>query len=481
MSELTLKEKTAKGLFWGGFSNSVQQLLNLIFGIFLARLLTPSDYGVIGMLAVFIAVANSIQESGFTAALANRKVFRHEDYNAVFWFSFLTGLTLYLLLFFCAPLIADFYNTPILVPLSRFLFLGFVISSCGTAHSAILFKRMMVKEKAKASIIALFCSGITGITLAYNGMAYWGIAVQQITYISIVNLLFWFYSPWRPTLSFHFKPIKEMFPFSVKLLITNVFHYINDNIFAILLGRFYSTQEVGYYAQANKWTSMGYSLISNMVSGVSQPILVETSSNVERQKNIFRKLLRFTAFISFPAMFGFALIAPEFIVITVTSKWQESVPIIQILCLWGAFVPITTLYTNLLISKGKSNIFMWNTIAQSIVQLIVLLSTISHGILVMTTIYTIINIVWLFIWHTFVKSQIGLTLLEALKDMMPYLLLSATVVAVSYFLTLSLHNIYILLLLKIICAATLYVTVLWFSKSSIFLESIQFIRNKSRK
>ena len=141
MSE-SLKEKTARGLFWGGISNSLYQLLGLFFGIFLARLLTPDDYGMIGMLTIFSAVANSIQESGFTQALTNRKDAGQDDYNAVFWFSLCTGGVLYLLLFFCAPLIANFYHTPALVPLARFLFLGFLISSAGTAHNAILFKNL---------------------------------------------------------------------------------------------------------------------------------------------------------------------------------------------------------------------------------------------------------------------------------------------------------------------------------------------------
>lgn len=480
MSEQSLKEKTAKGLFWGGFSNGIQQLLNLVFGIFLARLLTPDDYGIIGMLAVFSAVANSIQESGFTAALTNKTVFRHADYNAVFWFSFFTGLCLYCILFFCAPLIAAFYHTPQLVPLSRFLFLGFLISSCGTAHNAVLFKKMMVKEKAKASIIALLCSGIIGVSMAYWGMAYWGMAVQQITYISVVNLLLWFYSPWRPTFSFNFAPIKEMLPFSIKLLITNIFHYINDNIFAILLGRFYAAQEVGYYTQGNKWTSMGFSLISNMVNGVSQPILVETSGEAERQKNIFRKIVRFTAFVSFPAMFGLALIANEFIIIAVTDKWQPCVPIMQVLCIWGAFVPITYMFSNLLISKGKSNVFMWNTIGQSIVQLIVLLSTLSLGILTMVSIYTTINIGWLLIWRYFAAKQMSLTLMEMVKDISPYLFITVAVVAATYFLTLGVANIYLLLLLKTIIAATLYIGVMWVSRSVIFFETLRFILKKYR-
>lgn len=481
MSEPSLKERTAKGLFWGGFSNSIMVLLNLIFGIALSRLLDANDYGMIGMLAVFAAIANSIQESGFRAALTNKKEFLHKDYNAVFWFSFFTGLTLYLILFLCAPLIAEFYEKPQLIPLARVLFLGFFISSCGTAQDAILFKKLMVKERAQTMVCALAISGTAGVIMAFNGMGYWGIVVQQLTYTSIVNLLFWYFSPWRPTLSFNFTPIREMLPFSIKLLITNIFHYINDNIFSILLGKFYSSSEVGYYSQANKWTAMGFSLISNMVNGVSQPVLVETSSEIERQKNIFRKILRFTAFISFPAMFGLALVANEFIVIAVTDKWQPSVPIMQILCIWGAFVPITYIFSNLLISKGKSNIFMWNTICQCVVQLIVLIASISQGILAMVTLYSVINIAWIAIWFYFVKKQIAITIWETCKDISPYLLASITVMGTSYFLTLGFHNLYILLILKIIIAVSLYCFIMWIAKSVIFMESIQFIIKKCRK
>ena len=192
-------------------------------------------------------------------------------------------------------------------------------------------------------------------------------------------------------------------------------------------------------------------------------------------------MLRFTAFVSFPSMFGLALIANEFIVIAVTAKWQACVPIMQILCIWGAFVPITYMYSNLLISKGKSNLFMWNTIAQSLVQLTILLCTISQGILVMVAIYTVINIGWLLIWHYFVNKQIHITLWEALKDITPYLLISIAVIGASHFLTLGFHNLYVLLILKITIAVSLYIFIMWIGKSVIFFESVQFIRKKLQK
>lgn len=479
MSE-SLKEKTANGLFWGGISNGLQQLLGLFFGIFLARLLTPDDYGMIGMLSIFSVVANSIQESGFTAALTNRKDAKHDDYNAVFWFSLCTGILLYIILFFCAPLISDFFRTPALAPLARFLFLGFLISSCGTAHSAILFKNLRVKERAKAVITAITISGITGVIMAYNGMAYWGIATQSITYILIYNLFIWHYSSWRPTWSFNFQPIREMLPFSIKLLVTNVFHHINDNIFSVLLGRFYNKQDVGYYTQANKWTNMGQTMITGIVNGVSQPIMVEVGEETDRQRKVFRKILRFTAFISFPVMLGLALIAPEFITITITDKWLPSASIMQILCIWGAFIPINYIYTNLLISRNKSDIFMWNTIAQNLVQLAVLLLTVSYGILVMASIYVTINILWLFIWHYYIWKQIRLSLFDVIKDIAPYLLITIAVLILTNYTTSSIVNIYLRLVSKIGMAAILYLSVLWGSNSVIFKECINYL-SKNKK
>ena len=210
MAEQTLKEKTAKGLFWGGLSNGVQQLLNALFGLVLARVLDASDYGMVGMLAIFSAIASTIQESGFTAALTNQKEIKHEDYNAVFWFSSLTGVLFYLILFFCAPLIAEFYDKPELIGLSRIVFLGFLFGGFGIASNAYLFKTLMVKERAKIDIVSLICSGFIGVTLALNGFAYYGLAVQTITYIGIGSLLKFIYAPWKPTFQIDLHPLKLM-------------------------------------------------------------------------------------------------------------------------------------------------------------------------------------------------------------------------------------------------------------------------------
>lgn len=298
----SLKEKTAKGLFWSGINNGAMQLLNLIFGIVTSRILNDTDYGMIGMLSIFSLIAASLQESGFTSALANKKEIRHEDYNAVFWFSSAISVTLYLILFFCAPLIADFYDNENLIPLARYAFLGFVISSLGISQNAYLFRNLMVKQKTIASISGLAVSGIVGIIMACLGCSYWSIATQSIVYISVLNICLWSFSPWRPTLKFSFKPLKGMVNFSAKLMITNIFNHINNNLFSIILGKYYSEKEVGQFNQANKWNYMGHSFISSMVGSVAQPMFNQVGSDQTRQQRVFRKMLRFTAFIAFPSM-----------------------------------------------------------------------------------------------------------------------------------------------------------------------------------
>lgn len=475
MAESSLKEKTAKGLLWGGLSNGAQQLLNLFFGIFLARLLTPEDYGMVGMLSIFSLIAGSLQESGFTAALANKREVSHKDYNAVFWFS--TGLSacLYLILFFCAPLIARFYQRPELTALARYSFLGFFVASLGIAHSAYLFRNLMVKQKALSVTIGLMASGTVGVTMAWLGFAYWGIATQSIVYVGVINLCYWCFSPWRPSLSFDLSPLKGMIAFSSKLLVTNIFNHINNNIFSVILGKFYSGQEVGYFTQANKWNYMGHSLISGTVNSVAQPVLSSLSNDRGRQQRAFRKMLRFTAFLSFPSMLGLSLIAPELITITITDKWLPSAAILQILCIGGAFIPVVNLYSNLIISKGRSDVYLWNTVCLSMVQLGIMLLLYSYGIHTMVQVYVGINIGWLLVWHWFVWREIQLSLWLALKDVLPFAVIAAGVMAVTFYTTSGIQNLYLLMAAKIVMAAVLYSAILWLSGSVTFRESLRYI------
>ncbi|MDR0798813.1 MAG: oligosaccharide flippase family protein, partial [Dysgonamonadaceae bacterium] len=202
MQSPTLKEKTAKGLYWGSLTSGIQQLISAGFGILLARILTQADYGTIGVLSIFLAVANTLQEGGFTAGLINRKEIKIADYNAVFWFSFGVGASIYLILFFCAPLIAWFFHDPIYIPLSRVMFLWIVAGSLGIAPNAMMQKTLRIKERSIINVTALAVSSITGVVLVLLGYGYWGLVIQSVTQPVVNTTLLWCVSTWRPRWSF---------------------------------------------------------------------------------------------------------------------------------------------------------------------------------------------------------------------------------------------------------------------------------------
>ena len=478
MTEQSLKDKTAKGLFWGGVSNGVQQLLNLLFGIFLARLLTPADYGMVGMLTVFSALASILQEGGFISALTNRKKTEHKDYNAVFWFSLLMGTSLYALLYACAPLIAKFYQQPELTSLARLSFLSFLISSTNVAPRAFLFKQLRTKENAIISFCSLTISGIIGIMLAYKGFAYWGIAIQTIAFTTGTTILSYYFSGWKPSLRIDFTPIKEMIGYSSKLIVTHTFQIINNNLFSILLGKFYNEKEVGYFNQANKWSTMGYTTINGMLTSVAQPVLSTLSDDKERQLNALRKMLRFTAFVSFPAMFGLSFTSRELIVLAVTDKWLPSASIMQILCIGGSFIPFSGLFSQLMLSRGHSSTYMWNTIALSLSQLFSAYLLYPYGITLMLYAFIAINIGWTFIWLHFIQKEIKLSLPNFLKDISPYLLLSIACIFACSYITEPIENVGLRLIGKISIVGLIYIAILWKANSTILQESIHFIFKK---
>ena len=483
MPEQSLKEKTAKGLFWGAVNNGAQQLLVLVFGIILGRMLGPAEYGMVGMLTVFTLIGNSLQESGFRAALANVKHIRHEDYNAVFWCSLGIGVCAYLVLFFCAPLIARFYHEPALIPLARYCFLAIPIASLGTAQGAYLFRNLKVRQQALSGIIAHILSGCLGITLAYHGFSYWGIATQNLTYLIVVTICSWYFSPWRPTFRIDFRPLKPLFAFSSKLLITNIANQLNNNLLSVILGKYFNPQAVGNYNQANKWNATGHQFITGMMGSVAQPVLASISDDRERSLRVFRKILRFCAFLAFPAMFGLSIVTHELILLTVGEKWTGSIPLMQLLCIGGAFVPLNTLFSSLIISQGKSDIYMGNIIAQVVLQLLTVLVLIQLGgsIYAMVVVNVCLNIVWLFVWQGFARRFIGLKVKALLLDLLPFLC-SALLACSAGWLSAYMAGgpLAVTFLTKVIVAAGCYFLVMRIARAEIMQECIDYLFKKKR-
>lgn len=473
-----LKERTAKGLFWGVVNNGTTQVLNILIGIFLGRLLSPEDYGIVGVLTIFTVIAGNLQSSGFTQGLVNLKKSTARDYNSVFWFNVLASITIYIVLFLAAPLIARFFHEPRLVAVSRFVFLGFFISSFGIAHNAYMLKNMMNRQIAIAGLVALVISGITGIVMALNGWAYWSLACQQIIYITILNIGRYYYVPWRPQLKIDFGPVRQMFSFSVNILLTNIINTLSQHLLTFIFGRLFTIKDVGNYSQANNWNSKANMFVSGTIGQVAQPVLVEASADQERQLRVFRKLLRFTAFLSFPVMFGLTLVGREFILLTIGEKWIYSIPLLQILCIGGAFMPFYTLYQNLAISQHRSDIYLWCNLVQIVLQISLVLVFSRLGMQTMVTVYVLFLILWLCVWQWFARRLIHLHFRQAAKDLLPFFLIAAFTMGITWLLTHGITNNILLFVTRVTIAAVLYFVILKLCHSAILDECIAFIKKK---
>ena len=473
----TLKEKTAQGLLWGGLNSGIQQLVGLAFGIVLGRLLSPSDYGMMAMISIFSLVATALQDSGFRTALTNIEHPKHEDYNSVFWFNIIMASSLYVILFLAAPLIGEYYHTPRVVPLCRYAFLSIVIASFGTAQSAYLFKHLRAKQQAEAGALAVILSSMTGVGMAFAGMAYWSLATQGLVYVGINTLLQWHFSPWRPSIhGITFAPVRRMFRFSCKILATTIMTHVNNNVLNILLGHYFTPRDTGNYNQAYQWNTKCYSLVQSMVAQVAQPVLVSLNGEEGRQKDVFRKMMRFTAFITFPLLFGFGLVAKEFIVTAIGEKWLASAQLIQILCISGATMPLSTLFSNMIISKGRSGTFFWCTFTLGLVQIATMIMIWPMGIRTMVIAYTLLNTSWLLVWLFFVRRLIGYGYWMFFCDVMPFALAAAGVMGVAYVATMPLSNLIALLISRFIIAVVLYYAVMKLARVKILAECERFVK-----
>lgn len=478
-----LKEKTAKGIAWGAVNNGATQVLNLVFGIFLGRLLSTEDYGILALITIFTLLAGCIQAAGFSQALANLKPPTQRDYNAVAWFNIIAGFTLYGILFLCAPLIARFFDQPVLTDVSRLAFLTIPISAVGIVPNAKLWIELRNREQAIASITALMTSGCCGVWLAWNDYGYWSLAWQQVTYISVANILKYYFTGWMPTLPVDFSPIRRMFNFSSKMLLTNMLTVISQSVLTFIFGKLsaqnlLSISEVGLFNQANKWNTMGSSLVSNTMAQVAQPVLANVSNEEERQERIFRKMLRFTSFMAFPLMFGLALTAHEFILLTVGPTWERCVPLLQILCVGGAFLPLQGLFQNFIISRGRSDIYLRLVALQIALQIGITLSLSSQGITVMVAAFSALNVLYTLCWHLALQRIHPLALWDVLKDVVPFAVIAATVMLATHYLTLTIDTLWLLLLVRVVIAALLYYLVMRLLNVAILKECLQFIRKK---
>ena len=473
-----LKEKTAKGIAWSAVNNGANQVLNLVFGIFLGRLLSSDDYGILALITIFTLLAGCIQAAGFSQALANLKKPTQRDYNAVAWFNIIAGFSIYVILFFCAPLIARFFDQPLLTDVSRLAFLTIPISAIGIVPNAKLWIELRNREQAIAGIAALLTSGCCGVWMAWNGWGYWSLAWQQVIHITVATIFKYYYTRWTPTLPVDFSPIRRMFNFSSKMLITNMLTVVSQNVLTFIFGKLLPISTVGLFTQANKWNTMGSSFISSTMSQVAQPVLASINDEDDRQERVFRKMLRFTSFIAFPLMFGLALVAHEFILLTVGPTWERCVPLLQILCIGGSFLPLHTLYQNFIISRGRSDLYLRMVSLQIILQIGITLSLASQGVTVMVAAFSLLNVGFTLCWHFALKRIHTLSTTAVLKDTLPFALIATAIMAAVHYTTLWTDILWIRLCLRVAIAAGLYFLTMRLLHVKTLEECMTFIKQK---
>ena len=476
--EETLKQTTAKSMAWSAVNSGATQLLNLALGIVLARLLTPSDYGIVGVLTVFTVMASNIQAFGFAHALINRKEDRRADYNAVFWFNVAVGLALYAILYACAPLIARFFHQPCLTGVSRVLFLVFVIMSFGTTYNGYLTKHLMNSRIAIVSVTALAVSGVVGIAMAWRGMSYWSLVYQQLTYATLLTVGRCLSCPRLLSLRVSLAPLKQMMGFGVRIMFTNIATTLSNHALTFIIGRLFPIHDVGNYSQANKWNKMASTTIYSIADQVVQPVMVRANADAERRKRVFRKLMRLTAFFAFPAMLGLSLVSHEFIVVTIGEKWLDAVALLRILCVAGAVVPLHHVYQNFIASTGRSDIYLYTNLSLIAAEVAVVLAVSSLGIQAMVMAFVAVVVLWTAVWHLVSRRAVNYSVKELASDTLRYLLAAVVVLALTWAVTLPIDNLPLRLVTRVAIDAACYGGAMWLLRDDIFSDLMEFLKKR---
>lgn len=478
----TLKQKTGFAIFWSFIDKGGQQAIQLIFGIVLARILFPSEIGLFALLAIFTSAANILQESGFSAALIRKDKPEEEDFSSVFYFNISISIFIYAILFLGAPLISWFYENPILTALSRVVFLSFVFNAFAIIQNVTLVIKMDFKTNTKITLTASSIAGIVAITSAYYGMGVWSLALQLVLQTFLRSVLLWLLVKWRPTTSFSSYHLKKMMPYSMKLLATSVMNQICSNLYTNIIGKHFNSSQAGVYSQANKFSIIPQSVISDGIRSAAFPALAKIKDDVIYTKKAFRKVMRITAFISFPIALIIIITAKPIILLLLTDKWQESIPILQILAVGAAFYPLYTLIATLLQTIGKTGLIFKLESFRNILALALILVTIKYGVHGLVAGMSLTSTTAFFVGIIIAGRHINYSLTEIIKDIAPYGLIAFISIAPFFFLPLlGLDNLLALLVIPSLVGTLIYLTILKVLGSVILHDSISFFKQQLSK
>lgn len=416
MQQESLKNKAIKGTVWSAVDNIVQYGVSFVVSIVLARLLTPDDYGLIGIILIFTAICNAIINSGFSTALIRKKNITENDYNTAFIVNIVLSFILYVVLCLGAPLIADFFCREELTLLTRVSSFSMIIGGLAIVQQTRLTKRIDFKTQTKISLISSVISGLIGIVMAYLGYGVWALVVQGLSSQTLRTAMLWFYNKWMPTLTFSRNSFRELFGFGWKMMVSSVLDSFWTQLYQVVVGKFYSPATLGQYTRAKQFSQIFSSNLTTVIQRVTYPVLSDIQDEKERLIIAYRKIIKTTMFITFALMFSLGAVSEPFIYCLIGEKWHEASTYLPLICFVGAFYPLHAINLNMLQVQGRSDLFLGLEIVKKIIGLGPLFVGAFVGIFPMlyTTILT--SIISYFLNSYFPGKLLGYTCWKQLKD-----------------------------------------------------------------
>lgn len=449
-------KKVLTNLVWRFAERSGTQIIQFVVQIILARLLTPEDYGIIGLITVFIAIASTFADSGLGLALIQKKNADEKDFSTVFFFSIVFSIILYIILFACAPFIADFYENIALTDVIRVLGVTIIIGGMNSVQQAYVQRTMQFKRLFYSTIGGTIASAVIGIIMAYMGFGVWALVFQQISNQLFNTFILWFTLKWRPKLIFSIKRVGTLFSYGWKLLCSGIIDTVYNNIYSLIIGKFYSTSDLGYYNKGKNFPLLLARNTNSTIDGVMFPVLADAQDEKSRVKSMIRRSIVTSTFIMFPAMAGLAAISKSLILILLTEKWLPSVVFLQFSCFVYAFWCVHTANLQAIKAMGRSDIYLKLEIIKKIWGIAVLIVTVPMGLIPMMVGSCISTVVSLFINAYPNKKLINYSYIEQVKDMLPSFLLAIVMFVIVLSVQLLNLNMWLTIIIQIILGVVIY-------------------------
>ncbi|MEI6555338.1 MAG: lipopolysaccharide biosynthesis protein [Paludibacter sp.] len=433
MSE-ELREQTITGMIWSFIERFGSMLLQFIANIILARLLTPNDFGLIGMIMVFIAISNTLVDSGFSAALIQKKEVTQKDYSTIFFLNIILSVFLFGLLFVTAPMIADFYHQHQLIYMLRILGVILILNAFNIIQNTQLIRKVDFKKIAKINVVATFLACLLAIVLALKGFGVWSLVVQMIAIAFLKSLFLWIWNTWRPSFIISFNSLKTLFGFGSRLLFSALLDTLYNNLQSLIIGKVFSVRDLGFYSQAMKLSDVPVSSLSGVVTQVTFPVFAKLQNDLVKMKSAVQKSLKSLVYVNFPLMVLLIIIARPLFIILFTEKWNDAIPYFQILCLSGMLLTMHVTNLNILKATGRSDIFFKLEIVKKVIGISALFIGIQFGIMGMLYAMVVTSYFCLGLNAFFSGRVIKYGIMEQFKDVIFTFILSIVVGLISYFM-----------------------------------------------